>query len=247
MEFKMPTESVTLPSKGLIYAEDNPLRSGIIEMKYMTAKEEDILTNSNFLKNGTVVDKLLQSMIVSQINYNDLISGDKNAILIAARILGYGKDYEFSYIDKKTGQTKIGKIDLTTIVDKEIDESLIVPGRNEFSFTLPYSGNEITFKILTHGDDKEIDAELRGLKKIFPEQSFEVTTRLKHMIVSIGGSRKREDINMFVDKMFTAKDAKAFRDYYNKISPDIELKFYPEDTEEGVDIPVGISFFWPDA
>ena len=97
-EFKIPTEEITLPSKGLIYPKDNPLSSGKIEMKYMTAKEEDILSNSSYLEKGTVIDKLLQSLIVSDINYNDLIIGDKNAIMVAARILGYGKNYTQNYL-----------------------------------------------------------------------------------------------------------------------------------------------------
>ena len=90
---QFPTEEVTLPSKGLLYPEGSPLKNGVIEMKYMTAKEEDILTNQNLIERGTVIDKLLQSLIVTPIDYNDLLVGDKNAILVAARILGYGKDY----------------------------------------------------------------------------------------------------------------------------------------------------------
>ncbi len=105
---QFPTEEVTLPSKGLVYPESSPLSKGVIKMKYMTAKEEDILTNQNFIEKGTVIDKLLQSLIVTPIDYNELITGDKNAILVAARILGYGKDYEFDY----KGETI--KIDLTT-------------------------------------------------------------------------------------------------------------------------------------
>src|SRR6056300_83601 len=114
-KFKFPTEVVELPSTGLIYPKDNPLSSGKLEMKYMTAKEEDILTNQNYLAKGIVLDKLLESLIVSKINYNDLITGDKNALLIAARVLGYGKDYEFSYRGEKL------IIDLTTLNDKNLD------------------------------------------------------------------------------------------------------------------------------
>ncbi len=99
-KFKFPTEVVELPSKGLLYSKDNPLSSGKVEMKYMTAKEEDILTNQNYIKQGSVIDKLLQSLIVSKINYGDLLTGDKNAILVAARILGYGKDYSFKYVNR---------------------------------------------------------------------------------------------------------------------------------------------------
>ena len=96
-KFKFPTEVVELPSKGLLYPKENPLSSGKVIIKYMTAKEEDILTNQSYIQNGTVLDKLLQSLIVSKINYNDLIVGDKNAIMVAARVLGYGSDYSFNY------------------------------------------------------------------------------------------------------------------------------------------------------
>jgi hypothetical protein len=95
-EFKLPTETVSLPSKGLLYPENNPLSSGKIEMKYMTAKEEDILTNQAYIADGTVFDRLFKSLIVSDVNYDDLLVGDKNAVLVAARILGYGKDYKFT-------------------------------------------------------------------------------------------------------------------------------------------------------
>jgi hypothetical protein len=163
-KYKFPTEIVELPSKGLLYSEDNPLSSGKIEMKYMTAKEEDILTNQNYIRQGTVIDKLLQSMIVSKINYDDLLVADKDAIMISARILGYGKDYVFTYNGEEV------TVDLTTMKEKLLDESLVkTPRVNEFQFTLPHSGNEISFRLLTHGDDKKIEQELDGLKKIDPK------------------------------------------------------------------------------
>jgi len=124
-EFKLPTETVELPSKGLLYPADSPLADGKIEMKYMTAKEEDILTNQNYISNGTVIDKLLKSMIVTEgVNYGDLLVGDKNAIIIAARILAYGKDY---VVDIKGKQTTV---DLTELNNNVIDESLVTKGQN---------------------------------------------------------------------------------------------------------------------
>ena len=142
-----PTEEVTLPSKGLIYPKDNPLSKGVLEMKYMTAKEEDILTNESYIKNGTVIDKLLKSLIITPIDYNDIIIGDKNAIMIAARVLGYGKDYTFTYDGEEH------TVDLTEVKDKELEEkNLLSKGQNEFEFTLPTTKKSITFKILTHGD-----------------------------------------------------------------------------------------------
>ena len=153
-EFKMPTEIVELPSKGLIYPEDNPLSSGKVEMKYMTAKEEDILTNQSYIQNGTVLDKVLQSLIVSKINFDDLIIGDKNALMIAARVLGYGKDYEFTYDGESYS------IDLSTLENTDFDLDSIERGKNEFKFTLPNSGLDITYKILTHADERKITGTL---------------------------------------------------------------------------------------
>ena len=133
-EFKFPTEVVDLPSKGLLYPEDHPLASGQVEIKYMTAKEEDILTNQNYLAKGIVVDKLLQSMVVTKFSYNDLLLGDKNAILVAARVLGYGKDYEFEYGGEKH------TVDLSLVGNKEVDESLFKDRTNEFEYELPGPG-----------------------------------------------------------------------------------------------------------
>jgi len=243
-ELKIPTETVTLPSKGLLYPETSPLAKGEIEMKYMTAKEEDILTNSNYIKNGTVIDKLLQALIITPIDYNELLIGDKNAILIAARVLGYGKDYIISYGGKEF------TVDLSKLEDKVIDESLFKPGSNEFSFTLPNSGNNITFKILTHGDEQKIEAEIKGLQKINPNITTDVTTRLKYLITSVEGKRDQKDIRDFVDNYLIAKDSRAFRQYYSQISPDINMKYTPEDPDyvgEGIEIPVTLNFFWPDS
>lgn len=241
-ENKFPTEVVDLPSKGLLYPEDSPLRSGTIEMKYMTAKEEDILTNQNYIEKGVVIDKLLQSLIVDKdINYNELLIGDKNALLVAARILGYGADYEFTYLGEKV------KVDLTTIENKPFDEKLVEEGKNEFKFTLPTTKNEITFKLLSHGDEKKVDQEVKGLKKINKDASPELSTRLKHIITSVDGNGDSVHIRKFVDNQFLARDSRAFRKYLAEIQPDIDLKHYPEDgPEEGVDIPLGVTFLWPD-
>ena len=247
-ELKLPTEVVSLPSKGLLYSKESPLSKGEIEMKYMTAKEEDILTNINFIKQGVVIDKLLQSLIVTKINYDELLIGDKNAILIAARILGYGAEYEFRYTNER-GQELEAKVDLSKLEEKAIDESLFKAGTNEFTFDLPRSGNVVTFKLLTHGDEKKIEQEIKGLQKINPNGSFDVTTRLKHMVTSVNGDREQKAIRDFVDNYMLAPDARALREYYGKIQPDIDLKYIPEDvdyTGEGITVPISVNFFWPD-
>ena len=241
---QFPTEMVTLPSKGLLYPEGSPLKKGEIEMKYMTAREEDILTNQNFIQNGTVIDKLLQSLIVTPINFNDLLTGDKNAILIAARILGYGADYEFEYKGEKIN------INLTDIKDKPLDESLITEGKNEFSFTLPASKVNITFKLLTHGDETNIENEIKGLKKINKQSSADLSTRVKHLITSVNGNYEKSAVREFVDTQLLARDSRALRQYINKIQPDIDLSYEYEDNRgniEKIPIPIGINFFWPDA
>ena len=241
-EFKFPTEEIELPSKGLLYPEDSPLASGKIEMKYMTAKEEDILTNPNYLAKGIVIDKLLQSLIISKVNYNDLVVGDQNAIMIAARILGYGKDYEFTY----GGYDQ--KIDLTTLEDKPFDEALITPHTNEFTFVLPYSQIEVTFKVLTVGDGDKIRRELEGLKKINKDANPESTTRLKHMIVAVNGDRGAGVIRNFVDTALLARDARALREYIAKVQPDIDTTVTVETSngEEDINLPITINFLWPE-
>lgn len=242
-KFKLPTETVELPSKGLLYPEGHPLASGTVEMKYMTAKEEDILTNQNYIKNGTVIDKLLESLIVTPVDYGDFLVGDKNALMLASRILSYGKDYEVVI----GGEKEI--VDLSTFENKEIDESLYKRGVNEFEFTMPNTGNQITFKLLTHKDEKAIEQEVKGLQRINKDNLTEATTRLKHIITSINGSADRKDIRDFVDNGLLARDARALREYYSQIAPDVDLTvhFEQDGVEREATLPIGLNFFWPDA
>jgi hypothetical protein len=208
----------------------------------MTAREEDILTNVNYLEQGIVIDKLLESLVVSKIDHNELLIGDKNALLIAARVLGYGKDYEIEYL----GQPYT--VDLSELKLKELDESLFEKGKNEFEFTLPTTNTKIKFKLLTQGDETKINEEIKGLQKIDKNASYENTTRLKHMILSVDGDTDNGKIRQFVDNYFLARDSRVFRAYAVSIQPDVDLTFHPEGGPEGgVDIPIGINFLWPDA
>ena len=246
-KFKFPTEIVELPSKGLLYPKDNPLSSGKVEMKYMTAKEEDILTNQNYIKQGIVLDKLMQSLIVSKVNYDDLVVGDKNAIMVASRILGYGKDYSFEYEGQEV------TVDLSAIEPKWINEEhLVEPNTNEFHYTLPHTETPITFKILCNKDEKIIEGEVKGLKKINKMASPELSTRLKQMILSVNGDDNKKTIREFVDTYLLARDSRALREHIKEIQPDMDLTFdfYPDDggdVQEDVKIPIGVTFFWPDA
>lgn len=248
--YKFPSEVVTLPSKGLLYQEDSPLRKGEIEMKYMTAREEDILTNQNLIQNGTVIDKLLQALIITPINFNHLLIGDKNAILVASRILGYGKDYKFKFANPTTGQEETVEVDLTKVDDKELDVSKVINGKNEFEFTLPISKIKLTFKLLTHGDEKLIENELKGLAKLGGGNRG-LTTRLKYTILSVNGDYDKKTVRDFIDNQLLARDSKSFRDYVREIMPDVKLTFDYETPDgnkvEEVPIPIGSTFFWPES
>ena len=240
-EFKFPTEVIDLPSKGIVYSKENPLSSGKVEMKYMTAKEEDILTNQSYIQKGTVLDKLLQSLIVDKkINLDDLVVGDKNALLVGSRILGYGKDY-----DVNIGGSNY-TIDLSTLENKEFDIKSLEQGKNEFSYTIPSNDTVITYKLLTGKDEKAIDREIAGLKKLNKDASPEMSTRLKHMILSVDGNEEKKDIREFVDNYLLARDSRAFREHVKNTQPDIDLT-YVVDSGEEVSVPIGLNFFWPDA
>ena len=239
-EFTTPTEKVELPSKGLVYPKESPLSSGVIEMKYMTAKEEDILMNQSYKKKGTAIDKLLKSLIVTEIDYDDMIVGDKNAVMVAARVLGYGPDYSFDYEGEEH------TVDLGQIDNKPFDDSTITPGLNEFTFTLPHSKIDVTYKLLTNKDEKLITRELEGLKRLNKNNSPEMSTRMKYIITSVDGDRETKTIREFVDKRLLARDSKSLRNHIKNFQPDVDLTFFPTSDSDGVNIPIRISFFWPD-
>ena len=236
----MPTETVELPSKGLLYPEWSELSKGVVEIKYMSAKEEDILTNQKYINDLSVLDRVMKSLIVTKFNYDDLLLGDKNAIMVAARVLGYGEKYKFTFLGRNE------EVDLSQLENKKLDESLFKDRINEFSFTLPHSKNDITFKFLTHKDEQAISKELDGLKKINPDASPEITTRFKYMITSVEGKRDMKEVREFVDNYLPAKDSRALREYINTVQPDVDLTFFPEGTSVRTPLPIGVAFFWPE-
>ena len=240
-EMKFPTEEIDLPSKGIIYDPKNPLSKGKVEMRYMTAKHEDILTNQSYIQKGIVLDKLLTALIVDKdISLDDLIIGDKNALLIASRILGYGKDYQVTIEGNEY------TLDMSTLEHKEIDFSKLEKGKNEFNYTLPSSEILITYQLLTGKLEKSIEREIAGLKKLNKEVSPELTTRLKHMVTSVDGSEEKKDIRDFVDNHLLARDSRSFREHVKSTQPDVNLSYILDNGKEVI-VPIGLSFFWPDA
>ena len=251
-QYAFPTEELSLPSNGLLYPEDSPLRSGTIEVKYMTAKEEDILTSTNLIEKGIVIDKLMESVIADpKVKLDDLLVGDKNAVMLGTRVLGYGKEYEVTITDPDTGLEVDTSFDLTKLKTKKVDEKLFKDG-NKFDFTLPVSKRVISFKLLTHKDEREIDKELEGYKKIEAINgiSKELTTRLKKQIIAVDGETDKKIINEFVDNQFLSRDTRAYREYVTSITPDVifETEYISQIGEpHKVDIPVGVRFFWPES
>jgi hypothetical protein len=247
-KFTVPTEMIDLPSKGLVYEKESPLSKGQVEMKYMTAKEEDILTNVNLLRKGSAIEQALKSLIKSDINYEDLTIGDRNGLMIASRILGYGKDYTFKYKNPNTGEEEPITIDLQDLKYKEVDWSHF-DNKNEFAFVLPYSKNQITFKILTVADDKKIDDEIKGMKKALGTDAGLVSTRLKHQITSINGDYAVKTVRDFIDQGYLlSRDALELRKFIASITPDIDTKitFFTKDgTEVTIDMPMSAEFFFP--
>tara|TARA_R110002012_G_C11549678_1_gene602333 strand:- start:239 stop:1099 length:861 start_codon:yes stop_codon:yes gene_type:complete len=247
--YDFPTEMVELPSKGKLYPVDSPLHSGTIEMKYMSAVEEDILTNESFIKQGVVLDKLFKALIVTPINYNDLLLCDKNAVMIAARVLGYGKDYEITTTNPKSGEEHKVNVDLTKLVEKEIDWSSHTSGKNEFDFNLPASKRKVTLRLLTQGEQRKIDAELKNLAKL--KRNATLTTTLKHVIIGVDGNKESADVRKFIDTELLAIDSRAIRQYLKTITPEIDLTVEVPDGESGdtfqAPVTIGLDFFWPDS
>ena len=245
-EYNFPTETIDLPSGGKFYPEGSPLRSGKIDVKYMTAKEEDILTSTNLIQKGTVIDKLMESLIVTPgVKPDDLLIGDLNAVMVAARILAYGKDYPIEAACGTCGSKFTHTVDLTSLEMVAPTDDVI---NNEYEVTLP-TGVNVTFKLLTRADEKEIAAEINAIKKVGTGIDPESTTRLKYIVTSFNGNRERSAVRQFAEAMII-RDVRALRDAYKKVSPDVNLDLNIVcstcDTSIKTRMPFGANFFWPD-
>jgi hypothetical protein len=245
-----PTEFIELPSKGHFYPEDNPLSSGKVEMKYMTAKEEDILTSVNLIQQGIVLEKLLETLMVDKsISLDDMLLADKNALIVGARILAYGKNYEFNYTDS-FGEKIKGKIDLTKLKETKVDLSQYEKGQNIFNFTLPKTERQIVFQLTTTKLEKQIAVEVEALKKVYKDIEPENSTRLKYQIISVDGNQDRKFINNFVDNEFLSIDSLAFREHITEITPTIDFRAEVKNSQGGKEtatVPITVGFFWPES
>lgn len=246
--FPFPTEVIGLPSRGLVYPESSPLSKGELTIKLLTAKEEDILTSTNLIRKGIVLDKLLEAIVVEPgVNINDLLIGDKNAILISTRVLAFGPEYKVSVTDPSEGEPVEVTVDMTKLNIKDVDYNLL-NRNNEYEFVLPKTGVPIKFKLLTHGDELAIQKDIEASEKTL-KQGNDIQARYRRMITEVNGNRDFGYISNYVANQLLAADSKALRKYIGSISPDVDLKFdytspFTGETE-ALRVPVGVDFFYP--
>ncbi len=249
-EQKYPTETIPLTTKGWFYPEGHPLSSGEIELKAMTAKEEDILANQDLLRRGKVLDKLLESLIVDKsFKQEEILVPDKDAIFIGIRRLSYGDDYPVTITCPACGNVNKVTINLSTLNFKNNDFSNVSKGVNSFSFTFPICKKNITYKILNQFDEQLIEAELTNLKKVSKESTGDLTVRLKYIVTSVENNPDKTIIRKFVDTL-RAKDSLAFRKHMKETMPALDktIDFKCENCpfERRMEMPIEASFLWPD-
>jgi len=244
-EHKFPTEVIDLPSGGKVYSKDSPLSSGKVELKYMTTREEDILMSENLIKKGVVIDKLLDSLIVTKgVKQEDLVLGDKNAVLVAARILAYGPEYTAEVANPKDSEETVSHtFDLSTCPFKELSKDVDYSD-NSFNYTTDIGKTKIKFKLLTGVEEALIEKDLKQSSKY--GYSTDITTRLRYTITEVDGDSKPETITEFTQNLL-ARDSMALRNHIKDISPDIDLTSEIEIGGEtvSVSIPLTVAFFWP--
>ena len=249
----IPTETVDLPSQGYFYPANHPLSNGKIEIYQVTARHEDILSNTNLLKKGTVLDEFLKALIATpNTSINDLLIGDKNALFIAARKSAYGENYTTKIKCPECSVESNIEINLSVLKAKPLNSDVLTKGENKLSFKLPNSNKVVTVSLLTHKDETDIDAELKALAKFNgpnATNSPEITTRLKYTIKSIDGESDRSRIKNFVDTQLTAKDSLALRKFVRENTPDMDMNFDFTCPACGhqvkMNVPLGANFFWP--
>jgi len=250
--FSVPRDFVMLPSKGRIYPHDSPLHNlEEIEVRHLTAADEDILTSRALLRNGKAIDTMLSNVLMNKsVNVSDFISGDKNAILTFLRITGYGPEYDVEIDCPGCNESIKHQFDLTKLTMRFLDVDPMGAGENRFEFVLP-SGVHIEFKLLNSAEDQQISDEQDKLKRTTNSPlEKNITTKYKHQIISVNDKDDQTFINNFVDTM-NLRDSRAFRTYLEEVEPDVDMK---QDFKcrmcghsEEVEIPVTVGFFWPES
>ena len=248
----IPHELVPLPSSGKVYPHDSPFHGiDAVEIRPMTAREEDILTSKAYLKKGTVISELIKSCLVERsMNVLDLLSGDRNALMVAIRVTGYGPEYGVEIECPECGVKSQHDFDLAALPIRRLEIEPCVPGVNMFDFKLPYSGKVVKFKFMTGRDEEEMMQLGEKQKKLGLGSESNVTTSLLYSIVSVDGIEDRAKISGFI-KAMPARDSLALRNYMKDNEPGILMR--QETTcnscghTEEVNMPLGVTFLWPSA
>jgi hypothetical protein len=251
--WSVPVEDVPLPSGGVIYPPNSPLHNRqTLQIKAMTAQEEDILMSRALIKEGTVLHNLIKSCLIDKnVDPKDLLTGDRNAMLVSIRITGYGTDYKASVTCPTCDRQSTDVFDLAGLEIKRLGANPIKHGINEFSFTLPITKKSVIFKLMTNGDEEEATRTRERMRRLFPDAKVEgtVTTQLENQIVSIDGKNDRAAISAFVRAM-PAADSRALRNFMVEIEPGLKMQVDFScklcGAESKVGLPLGATFFWPE-
>lgn len=249
----VPVEQVPLPSAGLIYPKGSPLHGReTLQIKAMTAQEEDILMSRALLKEGTVLHHLIKSCLIDKgVDPSDLLSGDRNSLIVAIRITGYGSDYRASVTCPSCKKSDNHTFDLSSLEIRRLGAQPIANGVNEFEFLLPVTKKKVTFKLTTVRDEDEESQAKERMKKLFPDAKIEnvITRQLESQTISIDGKTDRTAISAFIKSM-PAADSRAYRNFISKVEPGLNtsLDFSCRScgSESKVALPLGAAFFWPE-
>ena len=255
LSYVTPTEFVELPSRGKFYPSDHPLHNKeVIEMRFMTAKDEDILTSPALLRNGLAIDRLIENLIVdSNVNVNDLLLGDKNAVILAARISGYGEQYNVNVTCPNCQASIEHEFDLSEIphqngtIPEDDNENVYLTPEGTFVAKLPKSQFSVEFKLLTGQDEDYLEKVALKTKKLkLPEAS--ATNLLKRLVVSVNDVTVTSEINNFIDNM-PAQDARFLRACVATVTPNVDMTQEVECSSCGtvseMAVPFTSEFFWP--
>ena len=251
--FVVPTEFVELPSKGQFYPETHALHGeDNIEIKQMTAKEEDMLTSVTLLRKGVALDRVIRSLLLDKrINPDTLLVGDRNAIILAARVSGYGNEYETKVTCPSCGTASDYSFDLNeALVHNGIDltdRDIVDNQDGTFDTVLPKTGMTVTFKLLTGTDEKNLTNSAQADRK---KSNYEknVTTQLSNLIVAVNGDDSADAVRYLIDNI-PSLDSRHIRISYRLVAPNIDLTQYYVCDEcnyaADMEVPLNSDFFWP--
>ncbi len=249
----IPVQAVPLPSRGLIYPPNHPLHNKeSVDIRAMTTREEDILMSRALIRKGTVISELIKSCLIDDVDVSSLVGGDRNALMVAIRSLGYGSEYTGS-VDCPEAACKAKNqitVNLNELEIKDLTQDPVTPGENVFRFVLPFGKQEVLFKLLTGKEEEEIMAMMEAKKKRGIQNDNVITSRLLYSIVAINRVVDRAQLSKFIGLM-PARDSNALRQHMDKIEPGINMRFNFKcescGHEEVMPLPLGPTFFWPNA